>query len=107
MAIDHSALTSPPAIRLESPSSSTAYIADEVTPPAWAQEVALVNTGGEMRVGSVGTDGAALTEYLPVSDGSGYVLQLQGDDEVGAARAFFVAVETSSVTVAYDYRAVS
>lgn len=107
MAIDHSTLTAPPAIRLESPSSSTAYIADEVTPPAWAKEVALVNSGGEMRVGSSGTDGAALTEYLPVADGSGYVLQLQGDDEVNGARSFFVSVETSSVTVAYDYRSVS
>lgn len=107
MAINHSAGSRPPYIQREDASSSTtAFIALEVTPPAWAQTVDIVNDGGDMRVAATGTDGSALSaDYVTVADGEGYRLQLQGEDQVGDAAVFYVAGADSTVDLAFVYRA--
>lgn len=105
MAVDHSSLSSPPAIR-RFDADATAWSAIAVTPPSWAHAVDILNEGGQMRVASEGTDGAALSsDYMTIAADAGYRLQLQGDDEVGQARVFYVAGQSSAVDFALSYRA--
>lgn len=106
MAIDHSSGDGPPYIQREDASSSTtAFIALEVTPPSWAHTVDIVNEGGDMRVATSGTDGSALSaDYVTVVAGEGYRLQLQGEDQVGDASTYYVAGADSTVDLAFVYR---
>lgn len=106
MAIDHSSLQGPPAIaREDSSSSSTAYVADSVTPPPWAHSVDIENAGGIIRLATSGTDDAVLdADYFSVPDAAGYRLQLQGEEEVGQARVFYVAAADNTVDYGFVYR---
>lgn len=103
MALDHSALTEPVAIRKVVTGATVADNAVLVTPPAWAVSVDIVATDGAVRVAVEGTEGSALTHYVTVALASGYNLPLQANLQTKNAIPYYVSTGDTAHTVEFAY----
>lgn len=103
MAIDHSSLAEPSAIRREATGSATADRAVLVTPPPWAVSVDLRAADGDVKVATVGTAGSALTHYFTVPATDAYNLPLQSALQAQNAVQYYVSTAVTTHLVEYSY----